>query len=100
MTAPKLFLIGRERVMIENLTKRLHTEARKHGDYTPIRELRRGNWFEVRLADGRVAKVVVELDRIESAPVSEQPDERPGQPGENDESPSSPLVSEQPKEQQ
>lgn len=61
----RLRLIGREHVMIENLTKELHKAARSLGDYTPIREMRRGNWFEVLLKDGRVARVMVELHRIE-----------------------------------
>lgn len=60
----KLSLIGRERFMIEKLAKALHGEARRHGSYTPVREIRRGNEFEVLLDDGRVAKITVVLDRV------------------------------------
>lgn len=71
MSADKLPLIGRERVMIEKLTKQLHDRARSIGNYTSIREDPRGNHFEVLLDDGRVAKVTVELDRV--IPKEERP---------------------------
>ena len=61
----KLALIGRERFLIEKFAKVLHMAGRRVGDYTPLAETPRGNWFEVRLADGRIARVTVELDRIE-----------------------------------
>lgn len=61
----KLPIIGQERALIDKLTKSLHNEARRVGDYTSIRSVPRGNTFEVRLAYGRIAKVTIELDRID-----------------------------------
>lgn len=61
----KLPLIGRDRFIIEKLAKTLHGAASRVGDYTPVREIPRGNYFEVLLVDGYVAKVTVELDRID-----------------------------------
>lgn len=65
--ATTVSLFGRERFMIEKLATYLHTTAKKYGDYTPIREIPRGNTFEVRLNDGRIAKVTIEFDRIEDS---------------------------------
>lgn len=61
----RLPLIGRERFQIDALTKIFHQEARRHHDYGPLQEIPRGNTFEVLLDDGRVAKITVELDRVE-----------------------------------
>jgi hypothetical protein len=61
----KLPIIGREWAMIAGLANALHRQARSIGDYTALREMPRGQWFEVRLADGRIARVTVELDRVE-----------------------------------
>lgn len=61
--ANRLSLIGRERVMIDQLTKEIYN--RITGEMTQIYKNRRGNTFEVLLEDGRVAKVTVELDRVE-----------------------------------
>lgn len=61
-------LIGRERKMIENLTKSIHNAdwGSKHSyEVTPVYRRTRGNMFEVLMEDGRVAKVTVELDRVE-----------------------------------
>lgn len=68
MTDP--FLIGRDRVLIDKLVKQLHDEARSHHNYGPIRQRQRGSSFEVQLLtdgkpNGRVARVTVELDRVE-----------------------------------
>lgn len=60
-----LGIIGQERALIDALTKALHNAGRAVGDYTKIRDTRRGNYFEIRLAYGRVARVTVELDRVE-----------------------------------
>lgn len=66
-TEKPLGLIGREFVLIERLARTMHTAARRDYDYTPLRETadRRGQWFEVRLADHRIARVTIVLDRIE-----------------------------------
>lgn len=61
----KLPIIGYERALVNKLTKRLHNEARRWHDYGSISSTARGNRFEVRLADGRIARVEVTLDRIE-----------------------------------
>jgi hypothetical protein len=61
-------LIGREVVLIAKLAKELHMAARRIGDYSPLVEIPRGNTFEVRLADGRIAKVTITLDRVEPHP--------------------------------
>lgn len=60
---PSLF--GRERAMIDALTKHVHAVAKKRYEYSIIRERRRGSEFEVRMDDGRIAKITVEFDRIE-----------------------------------
>lgn len=59
-------IIGREDKLNEVLTEHLHRAALKLGDYTPVREMYRGRWFEIRMDDGSVMKVTVVLDRIES----------------------------------
>lgn len=61
--APSVF--GRERAMIDALAELLNKSIRTVHPYSAVRESRRGSWFEVQLADGRVAKVTVELDRVE-----------------------------------
>lgn len=61
--ANRLSLIGRERVMIDQLTKEIYN--RITGEMTQIYKNQRGNTFEVLLEDGRVAKVTIELDRVE-----------------------------------
>lgn len=49
MTQKTLGIIGRERAIIDRLTKRLHAEAQRHADYGAIRQISRGNEFEVRI---------------------------------------------------
>lgn len=61
----KLPLIGRDRVLIENLAKAMHKVGRQIGDHTKLRESPRGNYFEVLLDSGRVARVTIELDRVD-----------------------------------
>lgn len=66
LISSRLPLIGRDRVVIDKLAGALHQEARRQGDYGPLQEDPRGDHFEVRLASGHIAKVVVTLDRLES----------------------------------
>lgn len=63
---PNLPLIGRERFLIDKLTRVLHASARAIGEYTPVWERRRGNAFEVRLGGDTVARVAIELDRLDT----------------------------------
>lgn len=65
MSDERLPIIGFERAVIQGLGKALHDAARSVGDYTPRHETPRGERFEVRLAEGRIAKVSIEFDRIE-----------------------------------
>lgn len=58
-------IFGRERAMIDALTKHVQDAAKKQYEYSIIRERRRGSDFEVRMEDGRIAKITVELVRIE-----------------------------------
>lgn len=69
MTTPKLGLIGRDYVLIRKLAEQVRTAMRREYDYTALHETadRRGQWFEVRLGDGHVARITVVLDRIEQA---------------------------------
>lgn len=73
----KLSIFGRERSLIDGLAELLHAAVRISHDYGPISEERRGSKFEVRLLDhdgeqtGRIARVTVELDRVESLPPTE-----------------------------
>lgn len=66
-------IIGHERVLIEMLTKIVHGAVSRRYDYTPIREERRGSYFEVLLVDGdgeptgRIARIAVTLDRLADA---------------------------------
>lgn len=62
---PSIF--GRERAMVKALTTRIHAAMKKEYEYSPVRERSRGSDFEVRMDDGRIAKITVELDRIEEA---------------------------------
>lgn len=83
MADDKLPIIGRERALIDGLSKPLQAliggpppshrtlaAVRRHHS-APIRETDRGNTFEVHLFDpdgeptGMVARVTVELDRFE-----------------------------------
>lgn len=61
----KLPLIGHDRAVVNALTTALHNAARGHADYGPVNENSRGATFEVRLQHGQVARVTIELDRIE-----------------------------------
>lgn len=72
ITDTKPAIIGREQFIIEELAKRLQGQAKRHHDYTLLRdtENRRGFWFEVQIRvsgeqSGHVARVTVELDRYE-----------------------------------
>lgn len=65
----KLPLIGRERKMIDDLTKEIRNanwDSDHSYEVTPIYRRTRGSSFEVLMEDGRVAKVTVELDRVEN----------------------------------
>lgn len=67
-------IIGRERALIDALAKLLYEAARNSHDYGPIRETERGSTFEVRVLSGgamtgRVARVTIELDRVEASRV-------------------------------
>lgn len=61
----KLPLIGRDRVMLDKFAKLVQREVSRHYEYSRLREDPRGSHFEVRLVDGRIARVTVELDRVE-----------------------------------
>lgn len=79
----KLALIGRDRVLIDKLAKELH--GKTYHLTTPIYETARGCYFEVaitlkgkpheRIPTGHVARVTVELDRIEPSPETLLPKE-------------------------
>lgn len=64
-------IIGRERALMERLAKQLHLDARLSHDHTALFETRRGYRFEVNISgpdgkpSGRIASVVIELDRVE-----------------------------------
>lgn len=65
MKAPQPGIIGRERELVEKAAKLLHQEAKRHYDYTDLRETPRGNTFGITAADGRVITVTVELSHVE-----------------------------------
>ena len=67
-TTQRLSIIGLDYQIINGLAKRIHAAVRKDFDYTALRDTsdKRGRSFEVMLENGRVAKVTVELDRVES----------------------------------
>lgn len=68
----ELGIIGRERALIDKLTKQLLDRAKRDYRTTSIRRLARGNYFEVIVADDRwIARVGVTLDRVEEQPVGE-----------------------------
>ncbi|WP_028058305.1 hypothetical protein [Candidatus Solirubrobacter pratensis] len=65
----ELSIIGRERSLIDGLTKMLRNSVRGH-NISPISEQRRGSSFEVQFVvdgeiTGHIARVTVELDRFE-----------------------------------
>jgi hypothetical protein len=61
----KLSIIGYDVQLIDELAKRLHAAVRQEHEHTDPRETRRGCYFEVKLADSRIARVTVELDRVD-----------------------------------
>lgn len=63
--ADALPIIGRERALIDKLTQRLHADVRRYYDYGAVCSRARGSVFEVRMDDGRIARVTIELDRVE-----------------------------------
>ena len=58
-------IIGRERALVDRVTKRLLGEAMRHYDYWGPSEHPRGSRFELRLDDGRVVRVDVTI-RVET----------------------------------
>lgn len=67
----QLGILGRERALTDKLAKVVHAAAWRLHPCTPIRDLGRGAYFEVRMMDGkepsgRVARVTVEFDRLET----------------------------------
>lgn len=61
-----LSIIGRERALIDKLTKVMFDAARRHHNYTPMVDTPRGSTFTVQILvdgepTGRVARVNVEL---------------------------------------
>jgi hypothetical protein len=63
-------IIGREKALLGQLARSLYDTARRHHNYGPIGERRRGYAFEVQILvdnepTGHVAKVTVDLDRFE-----------------------------------
>lgn len=65
----KLGLIGRDYVLIKKLAQQVRTAMRREYEHTVLHETadRRGQWFEVRMDTGHVARITVVLDRIEQA---------------------------------
>lgn len=66
----KLGILGRERMLINKLTRTLHRETQRHHNYGSIKETDRGCAFEVQMLEGDektgcIARVTVELDRVE-----------------------------------
>lgn len=66
---PALAIIGRERALIDALAKKLNDAARGH-EVTKVYETPRGAMFDVRIFDGkessgRIARVSVDLERVE-----------------------------------
>lgn len=65
-------IIGRDRALVDKLTEHLHSGIKGQHPATPASEDYRGSHFEVRIigadgeATGHVARVTVELDRVES----------------------------------
>lgn len=61
-------IIGRERALIDALSKLVLASLNQRHDYTPLRETRRGVVFEVAIRDpddkptGRVARISIELE--------------------------------------
>lgn len=66
--ANRLSIIGRDYQIINDLARMLHKAVRREYAYTALRDTpdMRGVAFEVMLEDGRVARVTVELDRVQS----------------------------------
>lgn len=71
----KLAIIGRERALIDKLAKLLADSTGRYHERTDPRHTARGAVFEVRIFEGdrrrgwptgRIARVTVELDRIET----------------------------------
>lgn len=62
-----LGIIGRERALIDRLAQRLLDAAKRHYDYTEVKQERRGATFQVELDDptgyfeNRSARVTIEL---------------------------------------
>lgn len=67
-TTQRLSIIGLDYLIINGLAKRIHAAIRKDFDHSDLRDTsdKGGRSFEVKLENGRVAKVTVELDRVES----------------------------------
>ena len=63
----RLSIIGRDLQIIDELASRIQKVLRMEHDYTNLGDTAdmRGRSFEVRLENGRVARVTVELDRVE-----------------------------------
>jgi hypothetical protein len=72
----KLPLIGRDRVLIENLAKDIHRYGIRRGELTPLHDRADGRGFEFRVlvatSDGkltnRIARVEISFDGIHAGP--------------------------------
>lgn len=74
-----LAIIGRERALVDGLTKDLHKEAGRHYDYEKVRSTRRGASFRVVLDAGeeggygaRTARVTVEVEPLDHAVTTDE----------------------------
>jgi hypothetical protein len=71
LDASKLGVIGREYSLMKMVTKKIHKALHTVYEHTEIRDTHRGCYFEVLVTlpdgekTGRVARVTVELDRVE-----------------------------------
>lgn len=63
----RLGLIGRDDALVAKHARRIHDNDKVYGDYTPLRKTadRRGYTYDLRIDDGRILRVTVELDRVE-----------------------------------
>jgi hypothetical protein len=68
--AEKPGIIGRDRALVDKVAKLVHDATKKQHQWTPLRETRRGSWFEVRVTGPEgptkhIVSITIELDRLE-----------------------------------
>lgn len=62
----KLPIIGYDVMLIRKLAQKVYRAVEREGlSMTRLRQSSRGDYFEVKLADSRIARVTVELDRVD-----------------------------------